>query len=176
MSALPAIAEQIERLRTAGSELDALRDRTERGGPWPLSEDFGTAPESHWGPPETLAHLEEMVPFWHGEIERVLAGPPGPVPFGRTADDTVRLAIIERDRTLPLRELFARIDASLARLTNRLGSLSRNEAERIGVHPRLGDMTVDRMVERFLTGHLEEHVEQLRSVLDEAGLPDHAPG
>ena len=47
----------------------------------------------------------------------------------------------------------------------RLAELTPTEAGRSGVHPRLGEMTVQGIVERFLVGHLEEHVRQLDEVL-----------
>jgi hypothetical protein len=165
---------------TADTELTALADRllaaeaalTElapavEAGSWPLSDNFGTEPEAYWGPPETLAHVAEMIPFWTGEIERILAGSPEPVPFGRVTTDPLRLGIIERDRSLPPRELFARIRSDSARLAARLRELSPAEARRRGLHARLGEMTVADIVPRFLVGHLEEHVEQLRGTLRE---------
>jgi hypothetical protein len=33
-----------------------------------------------------------------------------------------------------------------------------------GLHPTLGVLTVDQLVERFLVGHLEEHVDQLEGM------------
>ena len=64
---------------------------------------IGTGPEASWGPREVLAHVEEMLPFWLGEMERVIDGDgSAAVPFGRTADDAIRLGIIDRDRSLPL--------------------------------------------------------------------------
>ena len=38
-----------------------------------------------WGPPEMLAHVAEMLPYWLGEVERILDGPTGagPVRAGR---------------------------------------------------------------------------------------------
>ena len=56
-----------------------------------------------------------MLPYWLGEVERILAGWPRPVPFGRVATDEVRIAIIGRDRTVPLRELFDRVEADVSR-------------------------------------------------------------
>ena len=50
-------------------------------------------------------------PYWLGEIERVLDGRPEPVPFGRIATDAdAASGIVERDRSLPPRELYDRID------------------------------------------------------------------
>jgi hypothetical protein len=155
------------RLTTAHSALTALRPEVAGGEPWALSDNFGTEPEASWGPRETLAHVQEMLPFWIGEIERVVDGGTagGEAPFGRVATDGIRLAIIERDRTLPLRELNARIDTAVARIATRLGELEDAELEARGEHPRLGPMTVAQILDRFVCGHLEEHAAQLREVL-----------
>jgi hypothetical protein len=156
-----------DRLTTGWSSLAALRPDIEAGEPWPLSDNFGTEPEASWGPRETLAHVQEMLPFWLGEIERVISGQAGdPVPFGRVATDDIRLAIIERDRTLPTRELFGRIETGVGRIAHRLGELEDAELDARGDHPRLGPMTVLQITDRFVCGHLEEHVAQLRVILD----------
>jgi hypothetical protein len=158
------------RLEAAAGAIVALRDRVERAGPWELAELYGTETEASWGPPELLAHLDEMLPYWLGEIERILDGPTvAPVPFGRVATDAVRIGVIGRDRSVPLRELFARLDAYAGRVAARLRQLSVEEAERVGVHPARGELTVVDIVERFIVGHLEEHVGQLRAILTARG-------
>ncbi len=93
------------RLRDAAEAFLALRPAVLAGAPWPLAADFGHSSEARWGPPEVLAHVAEMLPYWLGEVERIVAAAPDPVPFGRVATDAVRLAILGCDRTLPLREL-----------------------------------------------------------------------
>jgi hypothetical protein len=158
--------ELIGRIERAAEAIASERERVEAGEPWPLSARFGTEPEASWGPRETLAHVAEMLPFWQGEIERILAGPIEPVRFGRLASDEVRIGVIERDRSLPLRELFGRIEADAGRLTRRLSELSLTETERTGVHPTLGVLTVRQAAERFVAGHLEEHVAQIAAILD----------
>jgi hypothetical protein len=156
-----------DRLTSAWSALAALRPEVEAGEPWELSDNFGTEPEASWGPRETLAHVQEMLPFWLGEIERVIEGASTgrEVPFGRVATDEIRVAIIERDRTLPLRELFGRIEAALDRIGHRLGELEDADIAARGQHPRLGPMSVGQILERFVAGHLDEHAAQLREVL-----------
>lgn len=117
-----------------------------------------------------LAHLVEMLPFWLGELERVVDGDgSGPVPFGRIADDASRIGLIERDRSLPLRVLFDRVEAGLWAWMVRLPTLTATDRERIGLHPRIGEMAVERMAERFILGHTEEHIAQLESILVAAG-------
>lgn len=162
-------AELADRLEVALASMTHLRPAVATGHPWRLSDAFGTEPEARWGPPEVLAHVAEMLPFWLGEIERILDGSPEPVPFGRVAGDTVRIGVIGRDRSLPPRELDARIDAGVERFARRLRSLSPADAARRGLHPTLGEMTVAALAERFVVGHLEEHVRQLSEVLGVAG-------
>jgi hypothetical protein len=167
---MTALAGDVRRLEKAASEMVALRHQVEVGAPWPLAELYGPEPEASWGPPELLAHVEEYLRYWLGEIERVLAGDGrAPVPFGRVATDDLRIGVIGRDRSLPLGELFSRIEADAARVAKRLGELDEDEASQRGIHPARGEMTVREMLEPFLVGHTEGHVTQLREILAAAG-------
>ena len=166
---MPSLSDVADRLESAGRGFVSLEGALTAHGPWPLAADFGTGPEASWGPPEVLAHVGEMLPYWLGEIERIVEAPAGadPVPFGRVAEDPVRLAIIGRDRTVPIRELLARVSADARRGAARLRSLEAAGADgRTGLHPRLGEMTLPAIAERFLTTHATEHVAQLREILD----------
>ena len=101
----PPTGDPSSRLAAARTAYAALRPRVEAGDPWPLAADFGTGPEASWGPREVLSHVAEMLPYWLGEFERVVEAGRGAgngQPFGRTAEDTLRLGVLERDRTLPL--------------------------------------------------------------------------
>jgi hypothetical protein len=160
-----AIGELIPRLRAASARLAGLRPAVDARAPWPLSDNFGTEPEASWGPPETLAHVAEMLPFWLGEIERLVDGTGEPVPFGRVATDQLRLLVLERDRSLPPRELLDRIAADTQRVARRLESLTPRDTSRRGFHPRRGEMTVEELAERFIVSHLEEHAAQLAAVV-----------
>ena len=166
MTAPMSTADAIDRLTTAANALAAMRGRIEAGGPWPVKLVEGEGPESEWGPPEILAHVSEMLPFWLGQIELVLAGSPEPVPFGRMSTDRLRDMTIERDRSLPVRELLARIQSDVARYAGRLPELSAAELARRGLHPRLGEMTVAEMLPRFVVTHVEEHLVQLEATLE----------
>ena len=155
----------LERLQAGIDGLEGMRSTVEAGSPWPLAAVFDTSEEASWGPPEVLSHLSEMATFWLGEIERVVAGDgSAPVPFGRVATDNLRLGIIERDRSLPPRELYDRTIGGLQRLQRRWPTLSEADRARIGLHPRLGEMTVETMADRFIVSHLTEHVVQLQDV------------
>jgi hypothetical protein len=153
------------RLRAAGEAFLALRPATLAGEPWPLAATFDHSDEASWGPAEVLAHVTEMLPFWLGEIERILEARPPAVSFGRVATDGVRVAIIGRDRTVPLRDLFDRVDSDLVRYERRLGGLVAADLDRVGRHPTQGDMTVADVLERMVISHLEEHATQLARLI-----------
>ena len=168
-----ALDEQARRLDAGTAAILGLQDRLEAGAPWPLAELYGTEAEASWGPPELLAHIEEMLPFWLGEVERILDADPagGPFPFGRIGgpDDVLRIGIIGRDRRLPLRELLARVGQDGRRVAARMRQLSDAEAERLGEHPSRGPMSVASLLEQFVVGHVEDHVDQLNRILADAG-------
>ena len=126
---------QLDRLMGVRAALVDLRPAVEDGEPWPLAERFGVEPEASWGPPEVLAHLAEMLPFWYSQIQLVLDGSSGPVPFGRVADAPARLGAIERDRALRAGKLFNQIEAGIRPYWWLLPRLTTAEVGRVGLHP-----------------------------------------
>lgn len=159
------------RLAAASGRLAALGQALEAGEPWPLAERFDHAPEASWGPRETLAHLEEMLPYWLGEAERILDDPAGTAVFGRVATNDLRLAIIERDRSLPIRELVARVQAGIERWRRRWTQIDAASRGRQGMHVSLGPATVSDVATRFAVGHLEDHLDQLAGAIDDSPKP-----
>jgi hypothetical protein len=153
---------QVERLRTARDNLVRMRSRLELSALPP--DDLPRRRE--WVGREVIAHIDEMLPYWLGEIERVIAGPVEPVPFGREETDLIRLLTVDRDRTLPVSELYGRLDNSLERVLRRLLELDERQVARRGLHKKRGEMTVRQIVDTMLAGHIEEHCRQMATVLD----------
>ena len=153
---------QVERMRTARDNLVRMRNRIDMSAPPP--DDLPRRRD--WVAREALAHIVEMLPYWLGEIERVIAGPIEPVPFGRSSADLVRMLTVDRDRTLPMFELYARLDNSLERVLRRLLELDERQAARRGLHKVRGEMTVRQIVDVMLADHIEEHCRQLAAALD----------
>jgi DinB superfamily len=164
--------ELVERVRAARSGLEGTRAAIEARAPWPLAAVFDHSDEADWGPAEVLAHLAEMVPFWLGEMERVVAGSPGPTPFGRLATNPLRIGILERDRTLPPSALYDRISNDLGLFERRVGTLSTSDLASRGLHPTRGEMTVEEMPDIFVVRHLTEHVTQIGSMLADPPTDD----
>jgi len=154
-----------DRVLDAGAGVASLRQEVEAGAPWPASAHFGVEPEASWNPPELLAHLAEMLPYWMGQIEQILDGSAEPVPFGRVQADEQRIAAIGRDRALPVGRLFDMVADRTTAAAARLRSMSAADLARRGLHPTLGEMTVEGVIERMYLNHLAEHEKQLRSIL-----------
>jgi hypothetical protein len=128
----------------------------------------GADPDSgeRWDRGQVWAHVAEFIPYWIAQAGPVLRGEASgePVPFGRTKSDPQRIAAIEQDRREPVSVLWANAHASIATLRGFLRDMDAAQWELRGLHPKLGPMTVDELVERFLVGHLEEHAEQLEGM------------
>jgi hypothetical protein len=134
-----------------------------RRGRWP--ETFDDSDEARWGPGEVLSHLAEMVPYWLGEIERVLAGDPSPC---RSAGSRpTRCASPLSSATGPCRRASytTGIDGDLSASTGAGGRCRRPTSPDAGLHPSRGELTVAAMPERFIVGHLADHVRQLEEIL-----------
>jgi hypothetical protein len=149
------------RLAAASDRLAGLSRALQAGEPWALAARFDHTPEAAWGPREILAHASEMLSYWLSEAERILDATDNPAAFGRTATDEARLAIIERDRTLPLGELEARVQVGIDRWRRRWAELDAERRSRPGAHVTLGTLTVADVATRFVVGHLEGHLDQL---------------
>jgi hypothetical protein len=163
---MASMDELAQRLDIATDAMVELGPAIATGEPWALTDVYGPGPESSWGPREVLAHVAEMVPFWLGEIERIVdagigAGGGEPPAFGRLEADPVRVDVIGRDRSFPGRELLGRIAVEGRRVASRLRALEA-EAGLLGRHPTRGDMSIADIAEKLIVAHLEGHVTQLR--------------
>jgi hypothetical protein len=158
-----AMAGRIELAWTSiAARRDALLAWEAAGGSASAPDD----PEASWDPGRILAHLSEMVRYWLGEMERILAsGPDRAVTVGRDATDPIRVLSVERDRTLPVAELLERTDVDVRRVAARLRGLDEAALMRRGTHPVRGEMTLAQVVTSGLAKHIEDHAVQLEGTL-----------
>ena len=151
--------EQIARLERSVQELldDVERLRADvlyrepQPGEWPVMS--------------TLAHLEELLPYWAHEAAQVAATPGQP--FGRTHEDPRRLGAITDHGHDSLEAIVPRIRASLATCVVTLRAIPPDAWTCSGNHPRRGPMTVADVVDSFLVQHAEEHAGQIQTALQE---------
>ena len=120
--------------------------------------------ENEWTIMQNLSHIVEFMPFWAGEIEKLLAEPGRN--FGRTAEDEGRLRGISEHETDSLEEVKTALPGSYARLAEVLGRLQDSDLELVGRHMRYGEKPLIWVVEEYETGHLQGHVEQIKKCLE----------
>jgi uncharacterized damage-inducible protein DinB len=123
-----------------------------------------------WAPVEVVAHLADMELVFGVRVRQILTMErPGllsvdPPALAMRADYTNWSLALALDRFLRRR----------AETLELLDSCSASELERIGVHPRRGDMTVADLVALMLA-HDIDHVGQIRERLGLARLPTDTP-
>jgi hypothetical protein len=116
-----------------------------------------------WTLMECLAHVREIMPYWAGEIEKLVAAPGQK--FGRTQQDEDRLRAIDEHRFDSLEQARAALPGSYARLEEVLGKLTDRDLALMGHHSTFGERNLDWFIDEFVTRHLQGHVEQLQSCL-----------
>ncbi|HWF58033.1 MAG TPA: DinB family protein [Candidatus Dormibacteraeota bacterium] len=153
--------------------LDAVAARLHDLAPREVPEGALTAADpptgERWEAGQVWAHLAEFIPYWVGEMALVLErGGSEPAVFGRTKSDPGRLSAIERDRGKDRAALWDRVAGDIDSLRARLLGLDAEAWQAQGRHPTLGAMSMARIVDEFLVGHLEQHAVQLDELLTEA--------
>ena len=152
--------------------LDAAELRLATLARTPLDQVLGhhTAPDPptgetwEWG--QVWAHLAEFIPYWLAQAQTVIDGYHGePVPFGRVKSDAGRVAAIERDRATAVAALWTRLQAHIAEARAFLSALPDQAWSARGAHQTLGVMSLEHLLDEFIVGHLEQHADQLGSLL-----------
>ncbi len=122
--------------------------------------------DERWEAGQVWAHLAEFPAYWLAQIQRVIAQPThGAIPFGRVKTDSARVEAIEAERHTDPAALLERVRVSLREVGDGMRSWEPDTWRLRGAHPTLGEMTVETMVDRFIVSHLEEHADQLDSLV-----------
>jgi hypothetical protein len=124
---------------------------------------FVPSSENEWSIMQNLAHIVEIMSYWAGEIEKLVAVPGQN--FGRTAQHEGRLRAISEHERDSLEQVKAALPASYTRLEDVLGSLQDSDLELTGNHSKFGEKTLDWFIEEFVTGHLRSHCQQIKTCL-----------
>ncbi|HET8887772.1 MAG TPA: DinB family protein [Candidatus Angelobacter sp.] len=106
-----------------------------------------------WSAHENLAHLARYHQIFLQRIDRMLAEQTPEFPRYRAEDDPEWPAW----SGLPTPQLLVRISSMRAKLMARLRSLSEEDFERSGVHPKFGAMSLSLWLEFFLV-HEAHHL------------------
>jgi threonine dehydratase len=157
-----------ETLASARARLDAVQRRLAEHAARPLPSglaDPDPGASERWEAGQVWAHLAEFPAYWLDQVRAILAahagGAAGPIPFGRMKTDASRTDPIERERRTAPDVLLQRVSTEIGELTTALAALPDDAWRVAGLHPSLGEMRVEAIVERFVLSHLEEHADQL---------------
>lgn len=146
----------MERLRRAAG---VLRDRAAAHSSGLTDPDAATG--ERWDTGQVLSHVAEFIPFWVGEVERIIAAGGGGLAFGRIKSTPSRLERIEAGRHESPQVLLGRMDAALSQVETLLAGWGPSQLGLVGTHQTKGEMTVAQIIDEFLVDHLEEHDRQL---------------
>jgi hypothetical protein len=128
---------------------------------------YQTPDENEWSITQSLAHIQEFLPYWAEEVEKLLAHPGQN--FGRTMQDEGRLEALRVHGYDTLRQLKEALPGSYARLDDVLSRLQESDLELTARHVRFGEHTLEWFIDEFITGHLHGHVMQLQACLAALG-------
>ena len=116
-----------------------------------------------WTVMENLAHIVEFMPYWADEVAKLVAQPGQN--FGRTMQHEGRLRALQEHAHDSLQEARTQLPQSYAHLDRVLSSLKDSDLELTGHHSKFGDKKLAWFIEEFITEHLANHLEQLKSCL-----------
>ncbi|MBV8195982.1 MAG: hypothetical protein JOY80_10705 [Candidatus Dormibacteraeota bacterium] len=149
--------------------LDIVEERLAAHAATLVSREAHTDPDprtgERWDGGQVWAHVAEFIPYWIEQATSVSRSyDDTPVPFGRTSADSGRIGAIERDRGLPVSVLWSDAHTDIESLRRFLETLDDRAWNARGLHPTLGVMGMDRILDEFLVGHLEEHADQFEGL------------
>jgi DinB family protein len=120
-----------------------------------------------WAPQESLAHLARYNEVFLERMHRILSENNPALPRYRAEEDPEW----ERWRQLSYRDLMERFAELREQLVDELKLLSDEDFERVGVHPRFGELSLSQWLEFFLVHeghHLYLIFQQVRTLFTRA--------
>ena len=149
--------EQIARLERSVHQLLSAVERL------PAEVLYREPQPGEWPVMSTLAHVEELLPYWAHEAAQVATAPGKPL--GRTHEDPRRIGAITEHGHDSLEAMVPRIRAALAECVTVLRGIPADAWSRTGQHARRGPMSVADVIDDFLVQHAEEHAAQIQAAL-----------
>lgn len=130
-----------------------------------------------WNMLHILSHMSEFLAYWLAQVQPIALKHTmnlgdQPAPFGRTINNQRRLNAIRASQLGHPDVFFAGIGVGIQNLADFISVvLTVDGANRLGVHQTLDVMSVTNIIEEFLVGHLEEHLDQLEQIMKRSGNP-----
>jgi len=151
---------QAERLEHACEQLAAALQAPH------VAQRLRAAPSaSDWSALQVLGHVVEMIPYWLQQCQLLIDAEGAPPHFGRSLDSAERLAGVARGTAETPAELLHALDREVKTAAGAIRGMSPDMRDRVGIHPRQGEMTVQQIIETFVVAHAEDHLAQVRAAL-----------
>ncbi|SRR5258708_25533072 len=125
---------------------------------------YQTPAPTEWTLMENMAHIIEFMYYWADEIAKLVASPGKN--FGRTQQHEGRLSAIRERGGDTLAQVRTELPGGYAYLDQILETLKDSDLDLQGSHSRFGDQTLDWFIKEFVTHHLANHVEQIKTSLE----------
>jgi hypothetical protein len=116
---------------------------------------------------EILGHLEEAMPYWAAEIQRVVANPG--TEWGRNHQNESRLAAVAATPQRSIGDLIAGVAKAANAVTAVLRKLNERDLqiESPSRNPRWGVKPMSFVLDHLIVSHLRGHRDQIKRTLDQ---------
>jgi uncharacterized damage-inducible protein DinB len=116
-------------------------------------KNLSAAVPGKWSAHQQLAHLARYHQIFLERIDRILSGPSPTFPRYRAEEDLEW----PRWQSVPAQQVLANLSSLRTKLMARLRSLSEEDFQRTGIHPKFGEMNLSLWLEFFLV-HEAHHL------------------
>lgn len=119
--------------------------------------------EEEWSILQILSHLVEAVPYWLGEVERVVTAPGSS--WGRGLQDPARLAGISDTDSLSVVNVLAEVGNLRRKVTSGLQGLDTETLKQESPHrnfAKFGEKPVSFIIDHFINEHVDGHAKQIQ--------------
>jgi len=121
--------------------------------------------EDEWSAGQILGHMVEIVPYWLGHCQEIIAAAGEPYHFGRSLDDPDRLAAVQRPENEEPGVLLRLLNDEVRPAAQAIRQMTPAERDRIGIYKEQNEMTVAEIIEVFIVAHAENHMDQMQAAL-----------
>jgi DinB superfamily len=131
-----------------------------------VSERLRAAPgPEEWNTLQVLGHLIEIVPYWLHHCLTISQAQGEPPAYGRTLDSPERLEGVEHGAHGDLDSLMDEFREEVRKGAATIRGFSAEELQKVGIHNRVGPITVEESINHWILEHGEAHVQQIKSTL-----------
>ncbi len=119
--------------------------------------------EEEWSIMQILSHLVEGVPYWLGEVERVVSTPGSS--WGRGLQDQARLAAVTDTDKLSVKEVLAEVSLLGQKVESGLQGLDTETLKQESPHrnvEKFGHKPVSFIIDHFIEEHVAGHAQQIQ--------------